>query len=101
MFDEIRQRLGLGAENSGAGTGRLWRKSRGKPMAVRSPIDGRTVASVQTADAEDIEAVIDAACEAFKVWRGVPAPVRGEFVRRIGNRLRERKADLAALVSWE
>src|SRR2546421_7579622 len=98
MFDEIRRRLSLDAGSSGAGTGRLWRKSRGRQMPVRSPIDGRILGSVQTADADDVGAVIDAACEAFKVWRGVPAPVRGEFVRRIGNKLRERKADLAALV---
>jgi aldehyde dehydrogenase (NAD+) len=37
--------------------------------------------------------------EAFKAWRLVPAPKRGEFVRRIGNKLRERKDRPGALVT--
>ena len=42
-----------------------------------------------------------AAQDAFLKWRLVPAPKRGEFVRRIGEKLRARKADLGALVSIE
>jgi aldehyde dehydrogenase (NAD+) len=48
-----------------------------------------------------VEAVISAAAEAFRVWQSVPAPRRGELVRRIGERVRARKEDLARLVSWE
>jgi aldehyde dehydrogenase (NAD+) len=48
-----------------------------------------------------VKRVVAAADAAFRDWRLVPAPKRGEFVRRLGQKLRERRADLAALVSWE
>ena len=68
---------------------------------ARSPIDGRVLATVSTGGPEEVAQAVEAACAAFRRWRLVPAPRRGEAVRRIGNRLRERKAALAALVSWE
>ena len=39
--------------------------------------------------------------EAFVTWRTTPAPVRGNLVRRLGELLRERKAELGELVSIE
>ena len=45
--------------------------------------------------------MVDAASAAFLRWRAVPAPRRGEMVRRIGLRLREHQEDLARLISWE
>ena len=50
---------------------------------------------------EDYEMVIKKAQEAFQVWRKVPAPVRGEVVRQIGNALRDNKDLLGALVTLE
>jgi aldehyde dehydrogenase (NAD+) len=98
----VLERLGLGAEKrSGAAAGNVPLATGGPALTVRSPVDGSTLSTVQTATSSDVHRVIDAAAEAFKAWRLVPAPKRGEFVRRIGNKLRERKADLAALVSWE
>src|SRR5437764_853 len=88
---KVLERLGLCRELHGNGWG----------LTVRSPIDGTTIATVRTTSADDVGGVIDAAAEAFKAWRLVPAPKRGEFVRRIGNKLRERKADLAALITLE
>src|SRR3954469_22402496 len=73
----------------------------GEALVARSPIDGRTLARVSSASASQVKRIIDAASQAFLDWRLVPAPKRGEFVRRIGQKLRERKADLAAIVSWE
>ncbi|MBA3361695.1 MAG: aldehyde dehydrogenase family protein [Acidimicrobiia bacterium] len=78
-----------------------WRVTSGKPLVVKSPIDGRVLAEIATATPRDVESVIASATEAFKIWRIVPAPRRCEFVRRVGEKLRERKADLAALVSLE
>ena len=75
--------------------------TRGPALSVRCPIDGSTLATIRSATPAEAERVIDAAHEAFLSWRLVPAPKRGEFVRRIGNKLRERKADLAALVTLE
>ncbi|HSU67024.1 MAG TPA: aldehyde dehydrogenase family protein [Tepidisphaeraceae bacterium] len=86
---------------AGAGNGREGESHRSAPLRVRSPIDGSTVADIGTTSPEETSAAIDAATEAFKEWRLVPAPRRGEFVRRIGNRLRERKSDLAQLVTLE
>ncbi|HEX4792648.1 MAG TPA: aldehyde dehydrogenase family protein [Humisphaera sp.] len=99
--NEVLQKLRLSTENSGVAVGRQWLQSGGGPLAVRSPIDGQHLATVRSASREDVESVIGRAQDAFKIWRTVPAPVRGEFVRRLGEQLRLRKADLAALVSLE
>ena len=56
---------------------------------------------MQNATLEDYEKVIAKAQEAFKVWREVPAPKRGEIVRQIGLALREAKEDLGKLVTLE
>src|SRR5450432_1599684 len=86
---------------SGLSIGRKQFPTSGKPRTVRSPIDGRELATFNDADANDVKKAVDAAVEAFKSWRVVPAPKRGEFVRRIGNKLRERKTELAELVTLE
>ena len=69
--------------------------------AVTSPVNGARVASVRRDTAADVEAAVARAGEAFRTWRTVPAPVRGALVRRLGELLREHKADLATLVSVE
>src|SRR4051812_17324211 len=99
-MDELLKRLGVDAK-SGCLIGRESRPTGGKPIVVRSPIDGRTLATIPSAWATDVHAAIDAAHKAFLQWRLVPAPRRGELVRRIGQKLRERKEDLAALVQLE
>jgi aldehyde dehydrogenase (NAD+) len=76
-------------------------RGNGDAFASRSPIDGTTLATLRSASVEDVRHAIDAASAAFLKWRLVPAPRRGELVRLIGQRLRERKADLAALVTLE
>lgn len=49
----------------------------------------------------DAAQAIEAAHEAFKTWRLVPAPKRGELVRLLGEELRAAKEDLGRLVSIE
>jgi aldehyde dehydrogenase (NAD+) len=73
----------------------------GPTLVARSPIDGSRLAELSTTTPADISRAIDAASNAFLNWRLVPAPRRGELVRLIGQKLRERKADLAALVTLE
>ena len=68
--------LGIGSSVSGAAIGGAWRKTGGKSLTVTSPIDRRTLATVQEAAPADVEAVIDAAADAFRSWRTVPAPRR-------------------------
>jgi len=73
----------------------------GPPLTVRSPIDGSTLAELPTASTEQVNWVIGNANRAYPEWRDTPAPVRGEFVRRIGNVFRERREELATLIAWE
>ena len=73
----------------------------GPTLEVHSPIDGSLLASFPGASPGEVADVVEAAVEAFSAWRSVPAPRRGELVRRIGEQFRRHKSDLAALVSWE
>jgi aldehyde dehydrogenase (NAD+) len=73
----------------------------GGTLAVHSPIDGTEMARVHETAAEDMPAVIRRAQAAFRVWRCVPAPRRGELVRLLGEELRAAKAELGALVTLE
>jgi len=68
---------------------------------VHTPIDGSKIASIPLATAAEIDAALNRAQSAFLKWRSVPAPRRGELVRRFGNALRDHKADLARLVTIE
>ncbi|GAA6158907.1 aldehyde dehydrogenase family protein [Ruegeria sp. HU-ET01832] len=73
----------------------------GGSLAVHSPIDGSLLAEVHETPAGDMETVFANAKTAFKAWRTVPAPRRGELIRLLGEELRAAKDDLGALVSWE
>ncbi|TWD45969.1 aldehyde dehydrogenase (NAD+) [Agrobacterium vitis] len=73
----------------------------GGEMKAFSPITGEQTASVKTVSLSHAPAVIDHADAAFRVWRLVPAPKRGELVRLFGEELRAAKADLGRLVSIE
>ncbi|HUB23811.1 MAG TPA: aldehyde dehydrogenase family protein [Tepidisphaeraceae bacterium] len=73
----------------------------GAPLVSRSPIDGRELARVPAATADETASTLKKATAAFARWQSIPAPRRGELVRLIGEKLRKRKVDLAALVSWE
>jgi aldehyde dehydrogenase (NAD+) len=70
-------------------------------LPTRSPIDGSTGEAVRITTEEEIDQTIASAAAAFRAWRRVPAPRRGELVRLLGEELRAAKADLAALVTLE
>ena len=70
-------------------------------LAARSPIDGATLGHVHPSTPHAADAAIAAAQEAFRAWRDVPAPRRGELVRLLAEELRAHKAELAALVTLE
>jgi len=92
---------GISEVNNGACTGTHWMETKGEIIESYSPADGVLIGSIKQATAEDYEKVISKAEEAFKVWRTVPAPKRGEIVRQIGDQLREYKEPLGKLVSYE
>jgi aldehyde dehydrogenase (NAD+) len=70
-------------------------------LVIRSPIDGRELGRAPVTPVEDMPAVIARSKSAFEVWRVVPAPRRGEFIRLLGEELRRDKDSLAALVTAE
>ncbi|MFO1201334.1 MAG: aldehyde dehydrogenase family protein [Tabrizicola sp.] len=73
----------------------------GGTLVVLSPIDGVELARVTETKAEDMPAIIARSQAAFRQWRDVPAPRRGELVRLLGEELRAAKAELGALVTLE
>src|ERR1700759_2563740 len=101
-ISEILNHLHINDNNEAFSTGGNWGSSAGAQVKViTSPVDGKKIASVKLATEEDYNKVIAKATEAFKKWRSIPAPKRGEIVRQIGEALRAKKQELGALVSYE
>lgn len=82
-------------------TGRNWLKGTGAKIESFSPVDGRLIGSVMSADFEQYDIVVRAASKAYREWRLWPAPKRGEIVRQMGEAFRAQKFELAKLVSYE
>ena len=100
-FRAVLKELGLENVNPGVCTGTVWKQTTGKTIESYSPSDGKQIALVRQCGADDYHEVIDRAKNAFKTWRMVPAPKRGEIVRQIGLELRKYKEPLGKLVSYE
>ncbi|MEJ5364573.1 MAG: aldehyde dehydrogenase family protein [Desulfosoma sp.] len=99
---DVLDRLGIGSENFGWSTGRDWGKTPSEGILENtSPVDGTVIARVYRASVEEYRTVMDRALEAFASWRRVPAPKRGEIIRKIGLKLRHYKDLLGRLVSYE
>lgn len=92
--------LGLQAQNKGTSTGKNF-FGAGESISSWSPVDGKTIGSVTSTTREEYDSVLEAATTAFKTWKEVPAPKRGEIVRQFGDILREYKEPLGKLVSYE
>ncbi len=95
------EQLGLQKINNGASTGAEWFETTGEELESYSPTDGQLIGSVKQAGWDDYEKIMAQAQEAFKYWRMVPAPKRGEIVRQMGEELRKYKEPLGKLVSYE
>ena len=93
--------LGIKDLNQGTSTGSQWTASSGETISVNSPVDGKEIAKVICTTPAEYDQVMLKAQEAFKTWRLVPAPKRGEMVRQFGEALRAKKDDLGKLVSYE
>ena len=94
------QQLGLEAKNSGTWTG-IQSQASSDYISSYSPVDGKLIGEVSTTQKDQYEEVILKAQDAFKVWRKMPAPKRGEIVRQYGDALRKHKDALGRLVSYE
>ena len=98
---EFLKTLRIESANNGVSTGTKWIMASGEAIDSYSPVDGEKIGSVIAADKASFEIVINKAEEAFKIWRLIPAPKRGEIVRQIGEALRTNKEPLGKLVSYE
>jgi aldehyde dehydrogenase (NAD+) len=92
--------LGLKSFNYGTSTG-LHTEGGAESIESYSPVDGALIGSVSVTTREQYDAILTTATEAFKVWRTVPAPKRGDIVRQFGEELRKNKDALGRLVSYE
>ncbi|HVN02985.1 MAG TPA: aldehyde dehydrogenase family protein [Bryobacteraceae bacterium] len=99
--NEVLERLEIEPVNSGACWGEWIPNPSGGELASLNPSDGSVIARVRMAGRADYEAIAARAAEAFREWRMLPAPKRGEIVREFGDALRAAKADLGALVTME
>ena len=93
-------KLGVKDINEGTSTGSL-NFSSGEIIDSYSPVDGKLIGKVRTTTKEDYEKMMITATTAFKSWRKMPAPQRGEVVRQFGEKLRQLKEPLGKLVSYE
>ncbi len=93
-------RLGIKELNEGTSTGNQW-FANDEIIESYSPVNGELIGKVKTTSKEDYEKVMETAQAAFKEWRKMPAPQRGEIVRQFGEKLRIYKNDLGKLVSYE
>jgi len=99
--EALLEHFGLMAENPGACTGDGAWRGGGTLITSVNPANECALARVALADAGDRDAVIAAAANAARVWRNVPAPKRGDAVRRFAEVLRAHKDPLGTLVSLE
>ncbi len=97
---EIFDKLGLSEVNSGVFAGE-WLDASGDSVDVVNPTTGESISAVTLASLDDYEKVMDSATEAFERWRILPAPRRGDYIRQLGDALRENIDALGALVTLE
>jgi len=100
VIENALEKLGVNEINKGTSTGSNC-FSEGDMISSYSPVDGKLIGKVTITSRKDYDRVIDTAQSAYKEWRKVPAPQRGEIVRQFGNKLRELKEPLGQLVSYE
>jgi aldehyde dehydrogenase (NAD+) len=102
MINDVLKVLNILDVNNGTSTGQNHFSSNDTAIkAIFSPVDGALIGKIKYTTPEEYEKVITTAAEAFKTWRKLPAPKRGEIVRQYGNLLREYKEPLGKLVSYE
>lgn len=95
------QELRLQENNYGFSIGLHNRSGKGAILSSYNPTDQQLIATTTLCTADDYREAVAAAQEAFKVWRKVPAPKRGEMVRQMGDAFRKHKNALGKLVSLE
>lgn len=100
MIDAVLERFGLRQIPGSAWCGE-WLPGQGEELPSINPATGKPLAILRLATREQYDEVVERACEAFRHWRRVPAPKRGEVVRQLGEALRRYKTDLGRLITFE
>lgn len=77
-----------------------WVEGRNKFQTI-NPATEELLADITQAENSDVEAAVNAATEAFKSWRLTPAPLRGELLFKIGDILKQKKEELARLLTQD
>jgi aldehyde dehydrogenase (NAD+) len=97
------EKLGINAVNPGACTSAdNWiTDAAGERLTSYNPTTGEAIAGVVLAGAEAYDSVVVESQKAFESWKETPAPIRGQLVRDLGNRLRDLREPLGELVSLE
>ena len=106
MNSQLINNLGIGLNQTDGEfpailSGDLGMPGEGEAIRLSTPIDGATLGSIRMASASQVADVIERAKAAFLELRSIPAPVRGDFVRQLGNVFREHKQPLAELITLE
>ncbi|NMM48753.1 L-piperidine-6-carboxylate dehydrogenase [Marinigracilibium pacificum] len=100
-IEEALNLFGIKDKNPGTLIGDKSISGTGEYFESTSPVDGGSLGSVESTSQEAYDKVIEETTKAYKEWRMLPAPKRGEIVRQIGDALREYKEPLGKLVSYE
>ena len=101
-MQSVLKQLGLAAINDGTWYGATSSADDSAELIESiNPATGEVIASVRATSDAEYEKVIAMAEASFRVWRALPAPARGEAIRRIGNALRKYKDPLGSLVALE
>jgi len=98
---EILADLGIETETSGVFYGGKWHEGKGEGVQSVNPSTNQVLGVCKTASLEQTHEAINCARQAHEYWRRIPAPVRGELVRKVGLALRDKKDQLASLVALE
>ena len=101
MFDDVLNRLGIAKSTCGVYCGSWIDSPGGEEIESINPATGDVIARVKTASRADYDRAVEQSEDAFSRWRVLPAPARGEVIRKLGERLRAHKRDLGMLVTLE
>src|SRR6056300_1802347 len=99
-LDLIFNELNLSKEHKGCHDGHHW-FGNGETFISNTPVNNQRLGEVTGGSLDDFSDLLKVSQEAFVEWRSIPAPQRGEVIRRFGLLLREHKASLGQLVSLE
>src|SRR5690606_16460599 len=100
MTAQLLDELGIANVRHGASWGE-WIETEGEETTSINPATEQPIASVRDARIPECQLVLAKASERFESWREVPAPLREEVIRQLGERLRAHKHELGELISVE